>query len=120
MVALLALVPGSEAALEVTGEAHVTDDPGLLDELAIDGKAPKAAIVIAVEHAQVAPSAALAEARLWDGPADADVDLPKAGQIWADHVKRNETRGLKASAIRSGASGAVVQAGAELDYKRLY
>ena len=119
-VALLALVPGSELALEVTGEAHVTDDPGLLEQMAIDGKAPKAAIVIAVEQQAVAPSAALAEARLWDHPAEPTVDLPKAGQIWADHVKRNETQGLKAAAIRSGASGAVVQAGAELDYKRLY
>ena len=34
------------------------------------------------------------------------VDLPPTGQIWSDHVKANETKGLKASLIRSGANGA--------------
>jgi PPOX class probable FMN-dependent enzyme len=119
-VALLALVPGSALTLEVLGEAHVTDDPTLCGEMAMSGKAPKSAIVVSVEQTALVPSAALAEAGLWDEVSRKAPDLPPAGQIWTDHVKRNDTRGLKASAIRSGANGALVQAGAELDYKRLY
>ena len=119
-VALLGLVPGLDHTLEVTGEAHVTDDDALCSAMAVGDKAPKTAIVISIEHTEVSPSGPLADARLWDHPRDRRPDLPAAGKIWSDHVKRNDTKGVKASLVRAGANGAIVQAGTEQDYRRLY
>ena len=119
-VALLGIAPGVDDVVEVIGRAQVTDDAELCAAMAIDGKAPKDAIVIAIEQAELTPSPALVDSQLWERAPAAEVDLPPAGRIWSDHVKRNDTRGVKASVVRSGANGALVQAGAELDYKRLY
>jgi hypothetical protein len=47
-VALLFLIPGSGTTLRVNGRAHISADPALLASFAVDGKAPRTVIVMAV------------------------------------------------------------------------
>lgn len=118
-LALLALVPGDDRVLEVAGTARVTDDASLRSAMTMNGRRPDVALVLAVRTARLTSSPAIGAAGLWDRANHVRVDdLPKAGCIWSDHVKANRTGGLKASAIRAAVNGSVVQAGAEMDYKR--
>lgn len=118
-LALLALVPGDDRVLEVAGTARVTDDDSLRSVMAVNGRRPHVALVLAVRTARLAPCPAVSAAGLWESANHVRVDdLPKAGSIWSDHVKANRTGVLKAAAIRAAANVSVVQAGAEMDYKR--
>src|SRR4030088_2429617 len=45
-VALLFMIPGSGTTLRVNGRAHVTTDRDLCDSFVIDGKAPRAVVVM--------------------------------------------------------------------------
>lgn len=119
VIALLAMVPGDGRVLEVRGTARVTDDGTLRCAMAEQGKVPNAVLVIDVAAAELAASPEIAEARLWDPAVRRDVsDLPKAGQIWTDHIKANRTKGFKAAAIRTAVNGSVVQRGTEIEYQR--
>ena len=118
-VAFLALVPGDERVLELRGTARITDDETLRYAMDVKGKVPHAALVLDITACELIPSPAIGGARLWDPSTHQDLsDLPKAGQIWTDHVKANRTGGLKAAAIRAAVNGKVVQAGTEVEYQR--
>jgi PPOX class probable FMN-dependent enzyme len=118
-LALLALVPGDDRVLEVVGTARVTDDELLRSAMAMKGRTPHAALVLEVRTTRLTSCPAISAAGLWDQANHVSVDeLPKAGNIWSDHVKANRTGGLKATAIRTAMNGSVVQAGAEMDYQR--
>lgn len=60
-----ALVPGRSGVLHVRGRGAITDDPALLATMALRGMPPAAALLIDVEHAEVAGNHALARSRLW-------------------------------------------------------
>jgi PPOX class probable FMN-dependent enzyme len=47
--ALLFLIPGAGTTLRVNGRAHVSLDPALLASFAVDERAPRSVIVLAVE-----------------------------------------------------------------------
>ena len=49
-IAMLALVPGDDRALELRGTARITDAPGVLAAMEVHGKVPKAAVVVDVVH----------------------------------------------------------------------
>lgn len=118
-LALLALVPGDDRVLEVAGTARVTDDEALRSAMAMNGRRPQVALVLAVRTARLTSCPAVSGAGLWESANHVRVDdLPKAGSIWSDHVKANRTGGLKATAIRAAVNGSVIQAGAEMDYRR--
>ncbi|WP_022728568.1 pyridoxamine 5'-phosphate oxidase family protein [Fodinicurvata sediminis] len=81
-VALLFLIPGSGTTLRVNGRAIISDDPELLDSLAIDGKPPKTALVISVETVYFQCARAVLRAGLWDSDSQVDPkSLPSAGDI---------------------------------------
>ncbi|MFC4350218.1 pyridoxamine 5'-phosphate oxidase family protein [Fodinicurvata halophila] len=81
-VALLFLIPGSGTTLRVNGRAIISDDPALLDSLAIDGKPPKTALVISVETVYFQCARAILRAGLWQGDSQVDPkSLPSAGEI---------------------------------------
>lgn len=65
-VGALFFIPGSEWLLSVSGRADITTDPELLAMLAVEGKTPLLALWVAVEEVFLAPSTAIARARLWD------------------------------------------------------
>lgn len=117
-LALVALVPGLDVVLSARGRGAVTTDAAVLAGLAVEGKVPKAAVLLEVEHLTVADDPAIAAAGLWDPSRHvAAVTLPKATQIWVDHVKRNEDRGLVAKAARKVVNVKMMDKGIEADYR---
>jgi predicted pyridoxine 5'-phosphate oxidase superfamily flavin-nucleotide-binding protein len=60
-----ALVPGRSGVLHVRGRGAITDDPALLETMALRGMPPHAALIIDVEHAEVTGNDAVACSRLW-------------------------------------------------------
>ncbi|MFY1634607.1 2Fe-2S iron-sulfur cluster-binding protein [Solwaraspora sp. WMMB335] len=61
-----ALVPGRSGVLHVRGRGAITDDPALLETMALRGMAPHAALFVDVEHAEVTDNSAVARSRPWD------------------------------------------------------
>ncbi|MFE9683197.1 2Fe-2S iron-sulfur cluster-binding protein [Streptomyces sp. NPDC006285] len=60
-----ALVPGRTGVLHVRGRGAITDDPALLETMALRGMPPQLALLIDVEHAEVTGNDAVARSRLW-------------------------------------------------------
>ena len=83
-VALLFLVPGSGTTFRVNGQAVVSADPDLLASFAVDGKAPRTALVIRVERAYFQCARAVVRAQLWDPARHVEPGtLPSPGTILA-------------------------------------
>jgi PPOX class probable FMN-dependent enzyme len=72
-IALIFLLPGTNETVRVAGTAKLSVDPALLEEMAVQGKAPKCAIVVQVRQAYIHCAKALLRSRLWTG----DYALPK-------------------------------------------
>ncbi len=83
-VALLFLVPGSGTTLRVNGRARLSIDPALLARFAVEGKAPRSVIEIAVETVFFQCARAIVRSQIWDPASHADpATLPTPGQILA-------------------------------------
>ena len=83
-VGLMFLIPGIGNAMRVNGLAQVDDDAALLASFAVDGKAPRSVLRIAVREVYFQCARALIRARLWDAGARVDpATLPTPGQILA-------------------------------------
>ncbi|MDH6217905.1 2Fe-2S iron-sulfur cluster-binding protein [Streptomyces pseudovenezuelae] len=67
-----ALVPGRSGVLHVRGRGAITDDPALLETMALRGMPPHLALLIDVEHAEVTGNDAVARSRLWTPGAHLD------------------------------------------------
>lgn len=64
-VACLFFIPGFEDTLRVAGKARITTEAALLAASAIQGKSPKAGIVVTVEQAFIHCAKALRRSKLW-------------------------------------------------------
>ncbi len=64
-VALIFLLPGVNETVRVAGTARLSVDPALLASMAVQGKAPKCAIVVSVRQAYLHCAKALLRSRLW-------------------------------------------------------
>lgn len=83
-VALMFLVPGSGNALRVNGEAHLEDDPALLESLAVEGRAPRSVMMIGVREIYFQCARAIIRAGLWQAERHVDpATLPSPGRILA-------------------------------------
>jgi uncharacterized protein len=81
-IALLFLIPGVGDSFRVNGRAVVVDDPELLAESAVDGKAPRLGIKVAIEEAYTQCSKALIRSDLWNPERHIDrSELPSGGEI---------------------------------------
>lgn len=115
---MLAMVPGDERVIEVRGRGAVTADEGVRAGLAVAGKAPKAAVVLTVEHLEVRREPAIATARLWDTSRHVDpTTMPKSTRIWVDHCKLNEDKGLAVAAARKVLNVKMMDVGIGRDYR---
>ena len=65
-VALIFLLPGVEETLRASGRARIVDDPALLEDMAVRGKAPRLGILVEVDEVFFHCAKALKRARLWD------------------------------------------------------
>ena len=83
-VALLFLIPGSGTTLRVNGRATLSVDPELLTSLAVEGKAPRSVMVIAIDRVYFQCARAIVRSDLWNPERRVDPkSLPTPGQILA-------------------------------------
>jgi PPOX class probable FMN-dependent enzyme len=83
-VALLFLVPGSGTTLRVNGRATISAEPELLASFAVDGHAPRTALVIEIDAVYFQCARAIVRSRLWDPAAQVDPKaLPTPGRMLA-------------------------------------
>lgn len=83
-VALLFLIPGSGTTFRVNGRAVLSVDPDLLESFAVDGKAPRTAMVVTVEEAYFQCARAIVRSGLWDAARQVDPkSLPTPGAMLA-------------------------------------
>ncbi|KPF46909.1 pyridoxamine 5'-phosphate oxidase family protein [Rhizobium sp. AAP43] len=65
-VGLLFIIPGFDDTLRLNGRAQLSTDPVLLQRMAVDGKVPKLAIVVAVDEVFLHCAKAFRRSHLWD------------------------------------------------------
>jgi uncharacterized protein len=65
-VALLLMIPGVGNTLRINGRAHLSTAPDLLASFAIEGKAPRSVIVMAVDAVYFQCTRALLRSELWN------------------------------------------------------
>jgi PPOX class probable FMN-dependent enzyme len=83
-VGLLFLVPGSGTTLRVNGRAELSVAAALRASFAVEGKAPRSVIVIAVEAVYFQCARAIHRSQLWDPARHVDAkSLPTPGAILA-------------------------------------
>ncbi len=86
-VGLLFFVPGMNETLRVNGRARLTIESEALAPMSVNGKTPRAALVVQVEEAYLHCAKALIRSRLW-GP-ETQIDrksFPTMGQMMADQI----------------------------------
>lgn len=117
-IALAAFVPGDDRLLRTSGRARITDDESTRTLMQVNGNVPKAAVVVDVDRAELRTHDALAAARLWDhSRLVAKGTLPRASQIWTDHVKSHEAGGVGAKLAKAVANERLLRAGLAADYR---
>ncbi|MEO6083578.1 MAG: 2Fe-2S iron-sulfur cluster-binding protein [Umezawaea sp.] len=104
-ISFAALVPGRTGVLHVRGWGSITDDPALLETMALRGMPPHAALLIDVDHAEVTASDAVARSRVWTAAAHLDRDTAPDLMVMAgDHLAANlaaAERGLLARVFKA-------------------
>jgi uncharacterized protein len=87
-VGMLFLVPGMNETMRINGTARITDDPRLLAGSAINNRAPKVGLVVAIEEVFLHCAKALIRSALWDPTHHIDrAVLPSYAEMLLDHVK---------------------------------
>ena len=100
-LSLVALVPGSRHVLEVSGTATVTDDEVLRAGLEVNTKVPIAAVVLRADRVALRLDPAIDAAVLWDRDRHIEPGtLPRASQMWSDHVQLHAGLGTDDDAER--------------------
>ena len=81
-IALLCMIPGWNETFRVNGTAHLSTDPELLADMAVNGKAPACAIIIRIDTMYFQCARAVKRARLWEAASQIDPrTLPSAGEL---------------------------------------
>lgn len=81
-VGLIFLVPGIDELVRASGRATISSDPALLDEMAVNGKRPKLAIVITLDEVFFHCGKALKRAGLWNPSRQVDRQVfPSYAQV---------------------------------------
>jgi uncharacterized protein len=84
-VALLFLIPGCGETIRVNGRAQISTDPALAQTFVMNGKTPRAVIVVTVDRIYFQCAKAIVRSKLWDGSLHVDrKSLPSTGAILAD------------------------------------
>jgi uncharacterized protein len=81
-VGLLFLIPGVGETLRVNGRARIVTTEGLLEPLAVDGKAPKVGLLVEIDQVFTHCPKAFIRSELWNPETFLDSgDLPSPGAI---------------------------------------
>lgn len=100
-VGLLFLVPGFDDILRVNGIATITRDAELMGRFLVDGKPPRAVLVVEVREAQLHCGKAVRRSRLWDPQTQLDRAraFPSAGEVLRDQLNLAMDAGIIDQAI---------------------
>ena len=63
---MLFVVPGIDEVVRLNGRAHLTVDPGLLAEMAIDGKPATLGVVVEIDEVYAHCARAVLRSRMWE------------------------------------------------------
>ncbi|MEU8799437.1 pyridoxamine 5'-phosphate oxidase family protein [Spirillospora sp. NPDC048819] len=86
-VGLLFLVPGMNETLRVNGRATLVSDAPFFDDLTVQGKRPRLALLVDVQELYMHCAKAFLRSSLWDpGTWPNRKTLPTLGQIAKDHL----------------------------------
>ncbi len=86
-IALIFLMPGTNETARLAGTARLSVDPELLAAMAVQGKAPKCAIVVSVRQAYFHCAKALLRSRLWTGEYAQPRDfMPSLSRVVVDQL----------------------------------
>ncbi|WFU41689.1 pyridoxamine 5'-phosphate oxidase family protein [Bradyrhizobium sp. CB82] len=92
-VSLMFLIPGSGNAIRVNGRAHISVAPELLASFAVQGKAPRSVMVMAIDELYFQCARAIVRSDLWNPDKRVDPkSLPTPGQILAE-ISNNKVGG---------------------------
>lgn len=95
-VGLLFIVPGMNEALRVNGRATLVSDAPFFDDLMVQGKRPRLAVLIDVEELYMHCSKAFLRSSVWQPETWPDrASLPTLGRILKDHVGMKEVSSEK-------------------------
>jgi hypothetical protein len=84
-VALLFLIPGCGETIRVNGRAAISTDPALAQSFIVNGKTPRAVLIVTVDRIYYQCAKAIVRSKLWDASRHVDrKSLPSAGTILAD------------------------------------
>jgi PPOX class probable FMN-dependent enzyme len=87
-VGLLFLIPGKQETLRVNGRATIVRDTPLRESMAVNGKVPHFALVVAVEEVFFHCAKCMIRSRLWDDNLAIDHDsLPSLAAALVDHAR---------------------------------
>jgi PPOX class probable FMN-dependent enzyme len=92
---LLFLVPGLAETLRVNGAVHISLDPALLQRMAVDGKVPMSAAVVAIEEVYFQCGKAMLRSDLWNPDRRVPRSgFPSLGRILADQIKGGDAESM--------------------------
>ena len=81
-VALLFFIPGINETVRINGEAVISVSPALTSRFAVDGKAPRCVLIVAIRAVYFQCARALIRSRLWDPATCRDAgSVPTAGEM---------------------------------------
>lgn len=104
-VGLIFIVPGVDETLRVNGRAFITDDPELLESMAINGRAPVLATVVEIDEVFMHCARSILRAGLWKPEMWPDPDtVPTLAAIMAeqkDLPAPDESQGKRNEEYRS-------------------
>jgi uncharacterized protein len=99
-IALIFLMPGTNETARLAGTARLSVDPELLASMAVQGKAPKCAIVVSVRQAYFHCAKALLRSRLWTGEyAQPKGTFPSISRMVGDQIGLSEEEKKKREAL---------------------
>jgi hypothetical protein len=82
-IALLFLIPGVGDTFRVNGTAEIVDDPDLLADSTVGGKAPRLGLLIAIAECYTQCPKAMIRSELWNPERHIDrSELPSGGEIF--------------------------------------
>jgi uncharacterized protein len=82
-IGLLFLIPGVGDTFRVNGTAEIIDDPELLADSTVDGKAPRLGLLVAIEECYTQCPKAMIRSELWNPERHIDrSQLPSSGAIF--------------------------------------
>lgn len=84
-VALLFLIPGCGETIRVNGRAAISIDPTLAQSFIVNGKTPRAVLVVTVDRIYYQCAKAIVRSKLWDPARQVErKSLPSSGMILAE------------------------------------